>query len=207
MAKPKIVEKRSDFSGGINVAASGDTLNDNELTVCVNARVETFGGIMRRPGSKKFTATALGNGLWITGIFQWTPSGGPAQLVVISADGNLYYSNAPYTSFTQIVPAQVLGGWADFQPFRDNSPGAPLVLFFATGSYGRVQVDRHGAHEDRRHQQCSRRTACSCLRQPAVLQRHSESQDSVLEQDRRWGRLSHRWGERRWDCSGRRTNR
>lgn len=141
MPKPKILEKRNDFSGGLNVSATGDTLNDNELLTCVNARVEPYGGIMRRMGSKKL-ATLLSNAgghaneaMPVLGIQKWQFGGGN-QMVACTSDDlgtTFFYSNsAPFSTWVEVTT--VFGsmfGVPSFAPFRDATPGAPLVLYVA----------------------------------------------------------------------------
>src|SRR3954468_3449564 len=104
MTKPKLIETRRDFSGGLNVVAPPDALNDNELLECTNARVEPFGGIMRRPGAVLLTTTPINNGGTLTGVFQWAPDDSPQQIIAINPEtGSLYYSDSPFTSFTEVA--------------------------------------------------------------------------------------------------------
>jgi hypothetical protein len=106
------------------------------LLQCANARVEKFGGIMRRIGSRKLTVTPLlsnGGGfsneaLAITGLKQWDAPVIGKQIVAIS-QGSMFHALAPYTSWTENTtfnsPAP------DFATFRDASAGAPLRLYIA----------------------------------------------------------------------------
>lgn len=137
MPKDKIRVERNDFSGGLNVSANGDTLNDNELTVCQNARIEPFGGIMRRPGSKLLIQdTSLLDGQPIHSVFQWTV-GGVRQVIAV-CEAILFYSNDTGAGYGALAQAAGAVGYNKhipnvFQPFRNNSFGAPLVLFIASG--------------------------------------------------------------------------
>lgn len=133
------IETRVDFSGGLNIVANPDAMNGNELLQCVNARVEQFGGIMRRPGSKLLFATPLLSNVPgyvnepfpIVGIKQWDVTSTQQQLVMISEGGNVFHSTAPYASVTEHIPANLLTGVPDFATFRANSAGAALHLFIA----------------------------------------------------------------------------
>jgi hypothetical protein len=135
VAKPTIREDRKDFGGGLNVSANPDALNANELLVCTNARVEPYGGIMRRPGSVILNSSINTDLFYgITGLKQW----GNGEIVVINADngGQFYHLSSPYTAAATLVATPgggIFAGHADFATFRDASPGAPLVLFIATG--------------------------------------------------------------------------
>ncbi len=128
--KRRVIEARGDFSGGLNRAAITDAVAANELSMCVNARVEPGGHVSRREGAKKTHTTAIGGGANIMGLFYWEPAGA-GQLVAIS-NGKLYYAAAPYSSWTEITPASgtfSTSFMSDFATFRD---GATLNLYIAT---------------------------------------------------------------------------
>lgn len=133
--KQQIIEKRADFSGGLNITAASDAMNNNELLQCLNARVELFGGIMRRLGSKKLNTSPLGGGEPINGVIQWRASS--PQIVATSENGNLYHATAPYSSFAEVVPAGntfTPDHIPSFAEFRASSAGAPLVLYIASNN-------------------------------------------------------------------------
>lgn len=133
MPKSKLIETRRDFSGGLNIVAPPDALNDNELLICANARVEPFGGIMRRPGSVLLTTSPINSGGTLSGMFQWAPDNAPQQIIAVNPEtGSLYFSNSPFTSFTEF--AANVTYVPSFATFRDTTAGAPLVLFIAAGN-------------------------------------------------------------------------
>ena len=131
--KKAIVEQRSDFSGGLNVAAAKDTLNPNELARCLNVRVEPFGGLTRRLGSRKLNTSGIPVGN-ITAVKQWLPEGydDPDGQMIAICNGNLYWADQPYTTFTEVA-STFASSPTDMATFRDASPSAPLVLFLASG--------------------------------------------------------------------------
>jgi hypothetical protein len=133
MPKPNPVESRHGWLGGLNIAAASDMLDADELLQCVNARVEPFGAVMRRPGSVKLHATMFGDGDPIIGIKQWGPNN---EIVAASRDGNLYHAVAPYTTFTQYVPVgnTFQGDIVDWATARAAVAGAPLVLYFTSNN-------------------------------------------------------------------------
>ena len=129
--KPRHPEERSDFSAGLNIAAPRNTLNANELAKCFNVRVDPFGGLIRRVGSRKLNSTALTGGEGVVGVKQWIPDGYDypfGQLVAICG-GNLHWSDSPYSTFTTVAGSGGMTSSADFATFRDSSGGAPLVMF------------------------------------------------------------------------------
>lgn len=128
-----MTEHRFDFRGGRNTSVSPDLLNPTELTDSTNARLDQIGGILKRTGSRRMHATAIGTGNPVKGVTQWdSPSG--RQIVAI-CNGRLYHKLTDFGEFTEIIPGTLFSTtrFAHFMPFRASSSGAPLVLFIASG--------------------------------------------------------------------------
>jgi hypothetical protein len=108
-------------------------LNPNELVDATNARVENYGAVAKRSGSKRMHVTALPAA--IRGLFQWdSPSG--KQVVAIS-NGDLYHKTSAFGDFTFVDSGATPFSAAvasHFVPFRAVASGAPLVLYAASGT-------------------------------------------------------------------------
>lgn len=139
--KRVVREPRSDFSGGVNAAAARDDLNANELARCENARVDPFGGVVRRIGARKLHTAALNGPVIALKLCQNLGTTGSSQLIAITSvasaeTGYLWYSNPPHGSWTNVGPIDFAIAIPDLVTFRDTSPGAPLLLFLAGGAAG-----------------------------------------------------------------------
>lgn len=136
MPKPLLQEPRFDFRGGRNTNVSPDLLNATELVDATNARIghDILGAVTKRTGTRRLHQTALGAPSSINGVFQWdAPSG--KQVIAVS-NGNFYFRNAAgadFGAFTLVAAAFPTSGNAHFTTFRDNTSGAPLVVFIALG--------------------------------------------------------------------------
>jgi hypothetical protein len=136
--KERAQEARFNFAGGVNYAASQDTLATNELLLCRNARVSADGSVERRTGIDKQHTVALTAGGApsnnnVLGIQQWVPLTGSRQLVAI-AGAKLWYSNDDGVNWTSVTPGAgnlSTTVMADFQPMVI---GSTPMLFIASGS-------------------------------------------------------------------------
>lgn len=131
-----LTDARFDFRGGLNTRVSPDLLQANELVETTNCRLsDTFGGLVKRTGTRRMHALAIGGGNPVTGVFQWDEASGK-QLVAIS-NGNLYHKTTDFGAFTEVVPA--VGDEFStttpqtFATARQSTSGAPLRLYIADG--------------------------------------------------------------------------
>lgn len=135
MPKQVLVEAYNDFRGGRNTSYSPDLLDDNELVDSTNARVTTFGAILKRTGSRRMHTTAIGSAAAVRGVTQWDQAG--TNQTVAIAGGKLYHKTTDFGEFTEVTPgvgdefSTTLPAY--FQPFRASSSGAPLHLYIASG--------------------------------------------------------------------------
>jgi len=139
MPKPKLVEQRNDFRGGLNTSSPEDLLQPNELLSAIDTALsDTEGALSKRQGSKRLTAaTATGSADRIDGCYVWNgPSGN--QMVAI-ADGDLWFYNMATEygeSWTQENPGTALqtGGQITFAQMRSTGASGALLLYIADGT-------------------------------------------------------------------------
>jgi len=122
-----MTDNRADFRGGRNSAELPDNLNASELVDSTNARCQLFGGIIKRTGTRRVNVTQLSS---INGITQWDAPSGKQSVAI--AGGNLYYRAQGFGDFTTVA-STIPNANVHFAPFRANTSGAPLVLYFACG--------------------------------------------------------------------------
>ena len=135
MPKPKMIEARFDWTGGLNTQKNPDTLGENELLTAQNVRLAAVtGAFQKRSGCKRMHATSINSGQAILGLYQWDASAGK-QVVVVTAT-KLAHKTSEFGDFTVItLPGSItITGPISFQVFRDTSSGAALVLYIATGT-------------------------------------------------------------------------
>ena len=105
------------FAGGLNVAADAAQLAEGELRRSENARLTEYGGVTRRGGTRRLTATAIGVPSAIRGVFAWRPVSGTEHLAVANA---LLHTGTYATPITWAAEAGALGtGPVSFAGFRD----------------------------------------------------------------------------------------
>lgn len=140
MPKTKLMEVRTDFSGGLNVTDSLMNLNPNEFSQFLNAKTNAGlvqsadNAILKRKGTQRTHNAVIGvvGNRVVRGIFQWdSPTG--LQVVAV-AGGRFYWKNNDFDDFTEVIPGTAINNARiSWQPFRANSSGAPLVLYFTAG--------------------------------------------------------------------------
>jgi hypothetical protein len=130
--KPLMTEARFDVRAGLNRKVQPNLLNDNELVLSENVRLETLqGGASRRLGTRRLHAASLGGP--VTGLQQWDAPGGK-QLVAV-ADGKLHHKTTYTGAFSSVSPSPVMGSVpAQIMTARENAINAPLRLYVADGA-------------------------------------------------------------------------
>lgn len=136
MPKQRIVESRYDFSGGLNTAASPDTLQPNELRQLQNARVSgELRAIEKRGGTQYTEAASISSGKAVLGVYQWDAPAGP-QWVCITEDGKFHHKTTLLGAWTTVgspTPFAMAGTHypVHFATFRGDGSGAALKLYIA----------------------------------------------------------------------------
>ena len=138
MPKDRAQEARFNFAGGVNYAASQDTLATNELMLCRNARVAVDGSVERRTGWNKlhvsaFTAGGSPSNANVVGVTEWVPVTGGTQLVAI-AGGKLWYSDDEGVTWTSKTPASGNLSTTTQADFAAMLIGSTPTLFIGSGS-------------------------------------------------------------------------
>lgn len=128
MGRPVVVDRQTNFGGGLNTTADESALGTDELRVATNVLLTEFGAATKRLGSQKLHATALGSPSPIRNGFLWQPgTGTPENLVV--CNGVLY--TMPYGSLPLTLTAETgslsTSEVPDFASFREGGAGAEVV--------------------------------------------------------------------------------
>ncbi len=136
MGQPRLVEHFFDFSGGRNSTANPDTLQDNELVDCTNARVNAVtGGIAKRTGSRRMHATSLtaGGADTITGITQFRVDASNLWLVAI-AGGVVHQKKTDFGAFSTTGGVVFsTSAKTEMKPARNSTSGSAFNLYIADG--------------------------------------------------------------------------
>ena len=133
MPKQRVVADRRGWLGGLNSVADPLSLNPDQVYLLHNTHIdESTGAISCREGSIRLHQTALSDE--ITGLYQWN-NAGTLQLVATCADGDMYHKTTDFGAFTQVSPTPALDTeLSTFTTMRDDTSGAPLVLYFSDGT-------------------------------------------------------------------------
>lgn len=137
MGQARVVEHFFDWSGGRNSTANPDTLKDNELVDCTNARTNAItGSITKRTGSRRMHATSLtaGGADTITGITQFRRDASNLWLVAI-AGGVIHQKKDDFGVFST-TGGVIFSTTAktEMKPARDSTSGSAFNLYIADGA-------------------------------------------------------------------------
>lgn len=115
----------SKFDGGLNIRDFWTTIEDNELTVATNIRLDEGGVVRRRGGWTKFSATAVGTTGNLIGVHQGTYilAGTQTRLVVATDGVKVFYgTGAGWTEITGAVVNTVAStAIISFLEFNDST--------------------------------------------------------------------------------------
>ncbi|MGP1666026.1 MAG: hypothetical protein ACTS5I_08990, partial [Rhodanobacter sp.] len=136
MSNPLMRDVQGGFRGGLNTAADESAVGDDEARLLTNFLLNEYGAAIKRGGSQRFNATALGSGGGkpIKGGFDYRLVAGDEGLVV--ADGTLYtftYGTVPIT-FTAETGTLADDVFPDMIQFQDASFAE--VVYIADGGAG-----------------------------------------------------------------------
>lgn len=122
-------DPRFDFTGGLNLASSGEVLDRREVRMAMNMRHGEIGALATRSGSQRIHATAIGGGAAVQGVTFW--EGPDGDQVVAIAGGNLYYKTVADEEFEEVPGDFSLTARPRFA--RHVLAGVP-TLFIADGT-------------------------------------------------------------------------
>ena len=108
------------FVGGLNLTADASQLAANQVRRADNARLTEYGGIVKRLGSQRLHAAAVGAGNPIRGGFAWNQPGFVRELIVANG-GLLTGTYSVGMSWTTVAGALSSGVYPSFAAFRDGS--------------------------------------------------------------------------------------
>lgn len=129
--RPLAIDRQVNFAGGLNTTADDTQVAANEVRLSNECQLSEFGGIIKRLGSQRLHAAALGSGAPILGGFAWRPASGQQLLAI--ANGTLYtstYGTFPRT-FTAQTGAVNTTVYPVFAPFRVT--GGERIYIAANG--------------------------------------------------------------------------
>lgn len=127
MPKQLLVDRQESFIGGLNTSADESRLREDEMRAAKNVRLNEFGGALKRLGSKRIHASAIGSGNPIKGGFYW-----PFEEEILAvSNGTLYTASyAIPTTFTSQTGALSTSAFPSFAAFHD---GTDEVVYIADG--------------------------------------------------------------------------
>lgn len=131
MARPMVEDAQQGFSAGLNTVTAVSSLQPNQVVRCENARLTTFGAVLKRAGTQRITTTALSANPVQRGFF-WAEDGG-GQTILAVANGVLYdipVTTLPMTA-SSVSGALSNSGSPSFAKFRDS--GGNDVVYIADG--------------------------------------------------------------------------
>ena len=137
MGQERVIEHFFDFSGGLNSTFNPDTLQDNELVQCTNARVDANkGAITKRTGTKRMTAAQFESGAAFTGLTFYEKDSAPMLYGVVN--GRSYFrlnSTGNFGAFSTDSSSSEFSTTAKchMKPMRDSTSGAALKLYLCDG--------------------------------------------------------------------------
>lgn len=111
---------QASFVGGLNLTADASQLGSNQVRRADNARLTEFGGIVKRLGSQRTHAAAVGGGNPVRGGYAWNQPGFVRELIVANG-GLLTGSYSVGMSWTAVAGTLAASAYPSFAAFRDGS--------------------------------------------------------------------------------------
>jgi hypothetical protein len=138
--RPPARDGQGTFVGGLNLSADVAQLAAEQVRRADNARLTEYGGIVKRLGSQRLHAAALGSGNPVRGGFSWNHPSFVRELAVVNGalQTGTYAVGMSWASVTGTLAA---GVYPSFAAFRDGTEecvyiadGGPLNKYVAGGT-------------------------------------------------------------------------